>query len=104
MAEFDTGFDVDTVVRRMVGLFAPEPTELARPDDTLLRDLGFSSLRLMELAFTLEELFEMDPAVASEAPPGGTVSDLCAFIAEKLASGEATMPTPDAVETVVAGL
>lgn len=95
---------VDDVVGRMVGMFAPEPTERARPEDLLLEDLGFTSLRLLELAFTLEELFMMDPATMGSAPPVGTVRDLSDFLAEKVSTGEATVPTMDAVEAAAAGL
>jgi acyl carrier protein len=70
----------------------------------LMRDLGFNSLRLMELAFTLEDLFAMDPAAVSEAPATGTVADLSDYLAELVANADATLPSPEAVEAAVAGL
>jgi len=95
---------VETIVRRMVGHFAPEPTALADPDALLLDDLGYSSLRLLELAFTLEDLFSMDPATMGEAPPVGTVGELVAFLDERVAEGAASVPPMENVDEALAAI
>ncbi|MBE1582281.1 acyl carrier protein [Nonomuraea angiospora] len=92
---------VDDVVQRMVGMFAPEPSEHAHLDARLLEDLGFDSMRLLELAFNLEDLFMMDPASMGEAPPVGTVSELCEYLTEKVCTNEATLPAMGAVEAAI---
>jgi hypothetical protein len=95
---------VDDVVLRVVGEWAPDPTVPVRLTDRLLDDLDFSSLRLVELAFIMEELFEMDPAAMGEAPPVGTIDDLCAFLLDKVAAGEAEVPALDVVDSITAGM
>jgi hypothetical protein len=92
---------VDAIVRRLVGRFASEPVESASADDTLLGDLGYSSLRLVELAFTFEELFGMDAAAMGEAPPVGTAGDLRDFLLDRVADGEASVPDLAVVETFI---
>jgi acyl carrier protein len=95
---------IDTTVRRLVGAAAPETVPLADPGASLLADLGFNSLRLIELAFVIEELFEMDTAAMAEAPPAGTVRDITDFLARKVSAGEATVPSPETVDDVIANL
>jgi acyl carrier protein len=92
---------VDDVVQRMVGRFAPEPPERAQPGDRILEDHGFDSLRLLEMAFALEDLFQLDPASLGEAPPIGTVSELGDYLAEKVATGQATVPDMADVEAAI---
>jgi hypothetical protein len=98
---------VDAVVLRMVDAYAPDPVAPVRPGDSLLDDLAFTSLRLVELAFALEDLedlFDMDPAAMGEAPPVGTVTDLSAFVFGKVSGGEARLPAQADVDAVIAEL
>ena len=89
------------VVHRLVALYAPDPSVQVGDDDVLLGNLGYSSLRLVELAFTIEELFAMDPAVMGDAPPVGTVGDLRDFLVTKVAAGEASVPSAADVDEFV---
>ncbi|WP_431936217.1 acyl carrier protein [Micromonospora sp. RP3T] len=88
----------------MVTLFAPEPAPAVRHEHRLIDDLGFNSLRLMELAFALEELFRMDLESSGFVPAADTVGELCDFISARAAAGEATIPKPEAMDAVVAEL
>ena len=90
---------VDVVIRRLVGYFAPEPVAAAGAEDTLVGDLHFSSLRMVELAFAVEELFDMDATAMAEAPPVGTVGDLRDFLLARIAGGEARTPATGDVDT-----
>jgi acyl carrier protein len=95
---------VDEVVLQLVDAYAPDSAAPARPDDTLLDDLAFSSLRVVELAFAIEDLFAMDSAVMAEAPPVGTVTDVSAFVFDRVAAGEAFLPDQASVDALVAEL
>ena len=93
----DTAF-VGDVVARVVGALAPEPVEHAGTGQSLVDDLGYYSLRLIELSFAVEELFELEPMTIEDAPPISTVRDLQEYLLAKVAAGQATVPTADAVE------
>jgi acyl carrier protein len=53
--------DVRTRVRTIVLELAPNPENLPGEDGRLVEDLGYHSLALLELAFTLEDDFELSP-------------------------------------------
>jgi acyl carrier protein len=89
---------VADVVGRVVGAMAPDPVERACPDDTLVNDLGYYSLRLIELSFAVEELFGMEPMALDDIPPIGLVRDLLDFIALKVRAREATVPDAADIE------
>jgi len=95
---------VDEIVVRVVTAWAPDPGVRVGLGDHLSDDLYFSSLRLVELAFILEELLAMDPATMGEAPPVGSVGELCDFLWTKVDTGDATLPEPDSVDRVVASM
>ena len=65
------------------------------------RDIGYCSLRLVELSFALEELFAFEPDAGSEFPPVGSAAERQAYVADLVA---ATMPTDDNVKAVLDGL
>lgn len=95
---------VDDIVIRIVSAWAPDPAVRVGLDDHLSDDLCLSSLRLVELAFILEELLAMEPATMGEAPPVGSVGDLCRFLWSKVDAGHATLPEPGSVDRVVASM
>lgn len=51
--------DTATAVRRLVLAMAPEPPAELADDHRLIEDLGFDSLRLMELTVVLERAFAL---------------------------------------------
>jgi acyl carrier protein len=92
-----TAFVAD-VVRRVVGALAPEPVERAGDDQNLVDNLGYYSLRLIELSFAMEELFALEPMTIEDAPPISTVRELQEYLLAKVAAGRAAVPDADAVE------
>jgi acyl carrier protein len=85
------------VISQIVGGLAPEPVDEVLPDQTLINELGYYSMRLIELSFAVEELFEMEPMALDDLPPIGVVRELQDFMVEKVAEGLATAPDPAAV-------
>lgn len=68
---------VSEVVRRL----APEGCG-AVAEGTLLRDdLGYDSLALVELAFALEELFQLPPLPEEESTDAASVGDVAKIVA-----------------------
>jgi len=89
---------IDDVVARIVGRVAPdEPSEVG-PDDMLVADLGYNSILFIELAFALEELFQLESLTFEDVPPTGSVRQIQEYIAEKVAAGSAVAPSAAAVD------
>jgi acyl carrier protein len=53
--------EVRATIRSLIMELAPYPDETAGGDARLVDDLGFHSLALLELAFTLEDEFDLPP-------------------------------------------
>jgi acyl carrier protein len=73
-----TEADVRASVRAVVIELAPNGDESAPRDAHLADDLGFHSLALLELAFTLEDEFDLPPieeATARQITTIGAVED-----------------------------
>jgi acyl carrier protein len=85
-------------VERLAATLAPVPVPRAYPDQTLVDDLGYHSLRLLELILALEELFDVETTMLAEAPPIGTVGELAGYVAELVCSADATLPAGDVIE------
>lgn len=88
---------VDAIVRRIVAEFCREATEVNSGDH--FADLGLNSVRFVELAFVLEELFRMGYVDMAEAPRAETVEDLSRFLAGKVAAGAAALPSAEETES-----
>lgn len=56
-----TESDVRDIVRTVVIELSPERDENAQPSALLVEDLAYNSLALVELAFTLEDEFDLSP-------------------------------------------
>jgi acyl carrier protein len=56
-----TDEEVLDIVRAVIRELAPNPEGAVEPESRLIEDLGFHSLALLELAFTLEDEFDLDP-------------------------------------------
>jgi acyl carrier protein len=83
------------VIRQVVTAYASVPVELAESAQQLVHDLGYHSLRLVELAFALEDLFVMEPVTLDDPPPIGTVGELAEYMVRRVESGLGTVPTPE---------
>ncbi|GAA1767215.1 acyl carrier protein [Luedemannella helvata] len=76
--------EIRSVVREIVLELAPEGAAEAPEDAGLVEDLGFHSLALLELAFTLEDRFDLDPIEQERAQAIRTVGDIADLVIEEL--------------------
>ncbi|MER5501420.1 MULTISPECIES: acyl carrier protein [unclassified Streptomyces] len=95
---------VETVrglVRKFVGELSPLPASSGVRADLILRDeLGYDSVRQVELTFLLEELFGFESLVVEEAPFMETVGDLEDFTLDMISRGRARVPSQSDVDRV----
>ncbi|MEH1123246.1 acyl carrier protein [Micromonospora sp. CPCC 206061] len=71
-------------VRSIVTELAPETESEASDDARLVDDLGYHSLALLELAFTLEDQFDLDPIEQERAQDISTVRDIANLVIDEL--------------------
>lgn len=64
----------------------PRPIMKADPETRLVEDLGYHSLALMELAFALEEEFQLPPVDQTAADHIVTVGDVEDYVCEHLSA------------------
>lgn len=79
-------------IRRLVGEIAPAQSPEVGPGHILLDELGYDSVREVELTFALEEIFEFEPFVIEDSPVMRTVADLEDFTLDMIAQGRASVP------------
>lgn len=92
---------VRSLIREFVGELAPvADSRRAGPQQILRDELGYDSVREVELTFLLEELFGFDSLVIEEAPAMETVADLEEFTLEMISQGRATAPSQSDVDRV----
>lgn len=70
-----------SMVRRFVSEFAPTNSDGLTSDSRLVEDLGYHSLALLELAFALEDEFNLPPMDEETAQNIRTVQDVEDLIA-----------------------
>ncbi|MEV2220078.1 acyl carrier protein [Nocardia vinacea] len=75
-------------VRRIVLATAPEPPAELSDEHRLVEDLGFDSLRLMELTVVLERAFELPRYRPEELVGVRRVDAVIALVSGSLAAGE----------------
>ena len=75
-------------VRAIVLEMAPFPPTQVTDDATLVDDLGYDSLGLIELATELEREFRLPSMAMEEARDVRTLSDVERFVVEHLADAE----------------
>ncbi len=90
--------EVAALITRLVGALAPEPVAQVLLDQRFVDDLGYNSVRLVELSFALEDLFQLEPMSVEDAPPIGHVGELVAYVCGKVSESGAPPPTAEAVE------
>lgn len=93
---------IPAAVRTVVRLLAPSAPVWITGSQELVGDLGYHSLALAELGFTLEDLFALDPITPEQAMSLVSVDDITALIQETIGSGRGRLPTADDLETVCA--
>lgn len=76
--------DLDAAVRSLVLEVAPEPDPEVDADASLVNDLGFHSLALLELAYLLEDEFDLPPIDQETAHGIATVRDVVDYVRAEL--------------------
>lgn len=74
--------DVTARTREIIRLLAPAADARCERDGRLIEDLGYHSLALVELAFRLEEEFDLEPITYEQAQDILTVGDVEDFVAD----------------------
>jgi len=81
LSEEEIRSKVLSVIRDM----APKQDVTITPDSVLIQDLGYHSLALMEVAFALEDEFDLDPIDEKTARQISTVSAVQDLVVKKIA-------------------
>jgi acyl carrier protein len=101
MTNDDDGLVVRAATARLIGALAPNRREHPEPETLILDELGYDSLRLVEVALWLEEVFETEPGTLEDPHGVKTVGDLQEFILELVREGRAAVPSEEAVARVI---
>lgn len=91
---------VRDLIRKLVGEIAPPGSPEVRPGHSLREQLGYDSVREVEITFVLEELFGFEPLAVEDSPGMETVGDLENFTLDMIAQGRATVPTRSDIDRV----
>ena len=76
--------DLRESVRAIVLELAPEVDDSVPDTARLVEDLGYHSLALLELAFTLEDQFDLDPIEEQQARNIATIEDVANHVITEL--------------------
>lgn len=76
--------DVRQLIRMLVRELAPSPEGLSVENPRLIEDLGYHSLALLELAFTIEDEFGLEPIDQESAQRILTSSDVESYVVERI--------------------
>lgn len=80
--------EIRDTIRLIVMELAPEPDRSLGDDATLMNDLAYHSLALMELAFTLEDEFDLLPVDEATGRAIQTIADVQAHVLDELRARE----------------
>jgi acyl carrier protein len=89
---------VRELIRKLVGEIAPSGSPEVQSGQVLREELGFDSVREVEIAFLLEELFGFESFTVEDAPDMETVGDLENFTLDMIAQGRAKAPTRSEID------
>jgi len=78
--------EVRSLIRQIIGELAPTQGVDVESEHSLVDDLGYHSLALLELAFTLEDEFQLPPIDEETARKIHTVADVENHVVEGLAA------------------
>jgi acyl carrier protein len=92
--------DVPAVVQELVRVIAPERVTHTEPDHRLIEDLGYHSLVLAELRFTVEDLFGIESLGAEAAAAVERVADILAVVDRCIEAREGELPDIGAVDAL----
>ncbi|MEV2236903.1 phosphopantetheine-binding protein [Micromonospora sp. NPDC049891] len=85
-----TADQITAIVRDL----APAPNDDLGPDTRLVEDLGYHSLALLELAFALEDEFDLEPIDEQTARRITTVGLVVETVLERVAERDGASSTP----------
>ena len=89
---------VRELIRKLVREIAPPGSPEVQPGQTLREELGYDSVREVEITFVLEELFGFESLVVEDSPVMATVGDLENFTLDMIAQGRATVPARSEID------
>lgn len=93
---------VPDLLATLVGLIAPQQVEQVSRDHALIDDLGFHSIALAELGFTVEDLFRFETLTPETAMSLHRVGDIVDLVTEHVADGSAALPETAEVDAICA--
>jgi len=77
------------LIRELIRELAPNPEGLRLENPHLVNDLRYHSLALLELAFTLEDEFNLEPIDQEIARQIGTAKDVEDYVVGKVLAAQA---------------
>ena len=105
MADIGTTVRVDDVpdlLGALILLIAPVRAARAEPGQRLIGDLGYHSLAMAELGFTIEDLFRVESLSPETAMTIERVEDIVQLVGKHVAEGEGNLPEVGEVDAVFA--
>ncbi|MGW7488594.1 hypothetical protein [Streptomyces sp. NPDC054786] len=87
---------VPDVIGKLVHCLAPAKRDIT-PNTKFISDLAYHSLAMAELAYIIEDLFELDTLPYEQTMRLETVQQIVDLVQEHLQAGGATMPTAEQV-------
>jgi acyl carrier protein len=84
--------DVRTLIRQIVRELAPNPEGSPKEDANLIEELEYHSLALLELAFTLEDEFDLPPIDEETARKIVTVRNVEDHVVDGLRERDRLLP------------
>jgi acyl carrier protein len=94
--------DIPDLLGTLVRLIAPVRVMRTEPGHRLIADLGYHSLAVAELGFTLEDLFRVETFSPETAMTVERVEDVTGLIRRHLAEGDARLPECSEVDAIFA--
>jgi acyl carrier protein len=91
--------EVRALIRELVIELAPNQDAVTAADPHLVDDLGYHSLAVLELAFTLEDEFDLEPIDQEAAQEIQTARAVEDYVVAKLRERAASLATPESGET-----
>jgi len=77
------------LIRNLIRELAPAPDAIAGENSRLVEDLGYHSLALLELAFTLEDEFGLEPIDQETAKTIVTARDIEEYVMQRVLPAQA---------------
>jgi acyl carrier protein len=76
--------DIETTIHQLIRELCPGGTPTLTPSAHLADDLGYHSLALVELAFAIEDKFDLEPIDQGTGQSIRTVADVVGYVKSKV--------------------